>query len=212
MRSKFPIEEQMTDDAIENEIRYCDTLNRVLPPDIRCIAWKPLYNREFSSRFDCRERVYRYIFPRSNLNLNAMQEACKYLEGIHDFRNLCKMDVQNGVVTFVRELCSVRIVEANHKLVESGPLDMFYVELIGMTFYSIFSNQAIGFSSLHLQTLLFSFYIGKAFLWHQVRAIMAILLLVGQENEKPEIIRELLDVENNPCTPQYRYTSHRYKL
>lgn len=34
---------------------------------------------------------------------------------------------------------------------------------------------------------------------------MAVLLLVGQENEKPEIIRELLDVENNPCTPQYRY-------
>lgn len=32
---------------------------------------------------------------------------------------------------------------------------------------------------------------------------MAILLLVGQENEKPEIVRELLDVEKNPCTPQY---------
>lgn len=51
----------------------------------------------------------------------------------------------------------------------------------------------------------FQFDLGNAFLWHQIRAIMAVLLLVGQENEKPEIIRELLDVENNPCTPQYRY-------
>lgn len=134
MRSKYPIEAQMTDDAIKNEIRYCDTLNRVLPAEIRCVAWQPLYCREFSSRFDCRERVYRYFFPRSNLNIDAMQEACKYLEGIHDFRNLCKMDVGNGVVTFDRELRCVRIVQAHHKLNESGPLEMFYVELIGQTF------------------------------------------------------------------------------
>lgn len=169
----------MTEESIENEIRYCDTLNRVLPPDIRCVAWQPLHNREFSSRFDCRERVYRYFFPRSNLNIEAMQKACTFLVGVHDFRNLCKMDVGNGVVAFDRELRSVRVVEAIQKSAgseseDNSPLDMFYVELIG-----------------------------KAFLWHQVRAIMAILLLVGQEDEKPEIIRELLDVERNPCTPQY---------
>lgn len=164
----------MTDESIQNEIHYCDSLNRVLPLDIRCVAWQPLYNREFSSRFDCRERVYRYFFPRSNLNIGAMQEACKYLIGVHDFRNLCKMDVGNGVITFERELRSVRVVEATDKFTENGPYDMHYVELIG-----------------------------KAFLWHQVRAIMAILLLVGQEDEKPEIIRDLLDVESNPCTPQY---------
>lgn len=164
----------MTEDSIKNEIRYCDSLNRVLPPDIRCVAWQPLYNREFSSRFDCRERVYRYFFPRGNLNIDAMQVACKYLIGIHDFRNLCKMDVGNGVVTFERELRSVCVAEVTNKFTENGPYDMHYVELIG-----------------------------KAFLWHQVRAIMAILLLVGQEDEKPEIIRDLLDVERNPCTPQY---------
>lgn len=180
LRSKFPENEQMTDAAIENEIRYCDALNRVLPLDIRVVAWQPLYSREFSSRFDCRERVYRYFFPRSNLNIEAMREACKYLVGVHDFRNLCKMDVGNGVVTFDRELRDVRVCEATGTRVCEGstsqttPYDMHYVQLTG-----------------------------KAFLWHQVRAIMAILLLVGQEDEKPEIIRDLLDVERNPCTPQY---------
>lgn len=164
----------MTAESIKNEIHYCDALNRVLPPDIRVVAWQPLYNSEFSSRFDCRERVYRYFFPRSNLNIDAMQQACKYLIGVHDFRNLCKMDVGNGVIAFERELRDVRVVEASRNSASNSPYDMYYVELIG-----------------------------KAFLWHQVRAIMAILLLVGQEDEKPEVIKELLDVERNPRTPQY---------
>lgn len=180
LRSKFPPEVQMDEESIRNELRYCESLNRVLPKDIRCIAWKPLYNREFSSRFDCRERTYRYFFPRSDLDIVAMQSACDYLVGPHDFRNLCKMDVGNGVVTFERELKVARISPAlgTSDINSDNPYNMFYLELTG-----------------------------KAFLWHQVRCIVAILLLVGQRNEKPEIISELLDVEKNPCTPQYSLAS-----
>lgn len=43
----------------------------------------------------------------------------------------------------------------------------------------------------------------NAFLWHQIRCIMAVLLLVGQRREKPSVISELLDVATNPCKPQY---------
>lgn len=43
----------------------------------------------------------------------------------------------------------------------------------------------------------------NAFLWHQIRCIMAVLLLVGQKREHPSIVRELLDVSSNPCKPQY---------
>lgn len=176
VRSKYAPNIQMTDNGIKNELRYCESLNRVLPKDIRCIAWQPLHCSEFSARFDCRERTYRYFFPRCNLDVDAMQIACQYLVGSHDFRNLCKMDVGNGVVAFEREIKSARIVLA--KGVENpntnSPYNMFYFELTG-----------------------------KAFLWHQVRCIMAILLLVGQRNEKAEIVKELLDVERNPCTPQY---------
>lgn len=175
LRSKYPPCDQMKDESIKNEIRYCESLNRVLPKDIRCVSWKPLYNPEFSSRFDCRERTYRYFFPRSNLDINDMQKACEYLVGSHDFRNLCKMDVGNGVVTFERELKVARIQPSIGTNVDKPTsYDMFYLELMG-----------------------------KAFLWHQVRCIVAILLLVGQKNEKPEIFCELFDVERNPCTPQY---------
>jgi len=43
----------------------------------------------------------------------------------------------------------------------------------------------------------------NAFLWHQIRCIMAVLLLVGQKKENPGVISDLLDVESNPCKPQY---------
>lgn len=44
---------------------------------------------------------------------------------------------------------------------------------------------------------------GTAFLWNQVRSIMAILLLVGQRREQPAIIDRLLDVEATPQRPVY---------
>ncbi|KAK7079647.1 tRNA pseudouridine synthase 3 [Halocaridina rubra] len=44
---------------------------------------------------------------------------------------------------------------------------------------------------------------GQAFLWHQVRAIMAILFLIGDGKENPSIVRELLNVEKHPRKPQY---------
>ena len=43
----------------------------------------------------------------------------------------------------------------------------------------------------------------NAFLWHQIRCIMGILVLVGRGQEKPEIIKELLDIEKYPRKPQY---------
>ena len=43
----------------------------------------------------------------------------------------------------------------------------------------------------------------QAFLWHQIRCIMGILLLIGREKEKPEVIKKLFDVKNCPSKPQY---------
>lgn len=40
-----------------------------------------------------------------------------------------------------------------------------------------------------------------------IRCIVSILLLVGQEKESPDIIRELLDIENNTMKPQYSMAS-----
>ncbi|XP_055600914.1 tRNA pseudouridine(38/39) synthase isoform X2 [Uranotaenia lowii] len=173
VRSKLAPERQLDPEALAEELDYCQLLNRVLPQDIRCVAWMPMVNPNYSARFDCKARTYRYFFPRGNLNAKAMSEACSYLVGSHDFRNLCKMDVGNGVVTFRRNIHYAFVRESLQDGADSS-YDMLYFELRG-----------------------------KAFLWHQVRCIMAILILIGQGKEDPTVIKELLDVEKNPRKPQY---------
>uniref|UniRef100_U5EYI7 Putative pseudouridylate synthase n=1 Tax=Corethrella appendiculata TaxID=1370023 RepID=U5EYI7_9DIPT len=173
IRSKFPIEQQFCEEGIKNELDYCQMLNRVLPEVIRCVSWAPITVPNYSARFDCYLRTYRYFFPRGNLNINAMRTAAKYLVGTHDFRNLCKMDVGNGVVTFIRRIQEADIVLSQKD--QSNPeYDVFYFE-----------------------------FIGRAYLWHQVRCIVGVLLLIGQGNEEPSVIKDLLNVEGNPCKPQY---------
>jgi tRNA pseudouridine38/39 synthase len=39
---------------------------------------------------------------------------------------------------------------------------------------------------------------GQSFVWHQIRCIVGVLLLVGQNFEEPEVVKELLDIERYP--------------
>ncbi|XP_074832929.1 tRNA pseudouridine(38/39) synthase isoform X2 [Carettochelys insculpta] len=158
-----------------NEIRYTHILNRVLPPDIRVLAWAPV-EPSFSARFSCLKRTYRYFFPRADLDVGLMDTAAQKYVGTHDFRNFCKMDVANGVSNFQRTILTAQV-----QLVDRG-----------------------GEAGLHDPFQLYQFEVsGQAFLYHQVRCMMAILFLIGQKRENPEIIDELLNVEKNPQKPQY---------
>jgi tRNA pseudouridine(38-40) synthase len=49
-------------DPIRDELPYVQILNRLLPSDIRVLAWCPNPPKDFSARFSCRERRYRYFF------------------------------------------------------------------------------------------------------------------------------------------------------
>lgn len=46
---------------------------------------------------------------------------------------------------------------------------------------------------------------GQSFIWHQIRCIAAILILIGKELEDPEIILELLDTKKNPRSARIVY-------
>nr|XP_032801411.1 tRNA pseudouridine(38/39) synthase [Petromyzon marinus] len=94
------------------ELRYAHILNKVLPRDIRVLCWAPV-EAGFSARFDCSRRRYRYWFPRGRLDIVAMRAAALGLVGSHDFRNLCKMDVANGVVGFRRTVISADVRRAD---------------------------------------------------------------------------------------------------
>ncbi|XVE60864.1 hypothetical protein DITRI_Ditri05aG0161000 [Diplodiscus trichospermus] len=44
---------------------------------------------------------------------------------------------------------------------------------------------------------------GSAFLWHQVRCMVAVLFMIGQGLESVDVIDALLDTEKTPSKPQY---------
>ncbi|VVT45459.1 uncharacterized protein SAPINGB_P000757 [Magnusiomyces paraingens] len=165
--------EQQTDSANDNkEIDYLHILNQLLPDDIRLyeICLQP--PEGFDARFSCLYRHYKYFFHNNNkLNLSKMLAAAKSFEGVHDFRNFCKVDGSKQISNFKREILSASIVKV---------------------------SQCDDDNSLYCFDLK-----GTAFLWHQVRSMVAILFLVGQELEAPEVIQTLLDVENTPRRPAY---------
>lgn len=105
IRSKLKLEDQY---KLQDEIPYCKILNRLLPPNIRCIAWCPVPS-DFSARFNCKFRTYKYFFPRGKLNIDRMDKAVKYIIGEHDFRNICKMDVANGVINYKRTIIDAKV-------------------------------------------------------------------------------------------------------
>jgi tRNA pseudouridine(38-40) synthase len=67
---------------------------RALPDTIRVLGWTDKPGPDFSARFSCRSREYKYfIVQDGSLNVEAMKEAAQYLLGEHDYRNFCKADV-----------------------------------------------------------------------------------------------------------------------
>ncbi|KAK8392343.1 hypothetical protein O3P69_014590 [Scylla paramamosain] len=173
----------------EEEINYVQLLNRVLPQEIRILAWCPV-PPEFSARFDCCQRTYKYFFPQGSLDLLAMNKAGQHLVGEHDFRNLCKMDVANGVVNFKRRIMAVKVARVDEENDEGtvGGEDGVVIE----------RNSGSDGYEMCVATIE-----GQAFLWHQVRAVMAVLFLVGQGKEQPDVVTELLDIKTHPRKPQY---------
>ena len=156
------------------EIDYCGLLNRVLPRQIRVIAWAPV-ETNFSSRFSCQSRVYKYFFPRGSLNISQMHKAGQYLIGTHDFNNFCKKDRAKAEVNTIRTIISVDI-----KPLKCDTKD----EVKGYQIYEL--------------TI-----VGKSFLWHQIRYIMAVLFLVGEGREKADVVLKLLDTSQILSRPQY---------
>jgi tRNA pseudouridine38/39 synthase len=188
-------------DPIRDELPYPKLINRLLPRDIRILAWCPSPPPDFSARFSCRERQYRYFFtqpafnppPPSSiqensgwLDIDAMRDAARRYEGEHDFRNYCKVDPSKNITNYKR-----RILEST---IEEVP-DM------GSALPHIIPTATEGTGSF---PKVYCFKVrGTAFLWHQIRHMVSILFNVGQRLEKPELVSQLLDIENNPRRPVY---------
>lgn len=190
-------------DSVRDELPYTFMLNKVLPPDIRVLAWCPDPTNDFDARFSCRERRYRYFFtvpaflpiPGMDdqqerwLNIDAMQMAAKKYEGLHDFRNFCKIDGAKQITNFNRRIFRSAIHAVEDSNDDSAGSDLQV-------------KSAIASPKLYYYEVR-----GSAFLWHQVRHLVAILFLVGQGLEQPSIVDQLLDVQRTPARPAYQMAS-----
>ncbi len=149
------------------EVDYCRAINKVLPDDVRVVAWSPVSD-EFDARFNAQARTYKYYFLADGMDVERMRQAAKLLEGEHDFRNLCKIDIENNK-SWTRSILETSIQQSEHNA-------NVYVARIK----------------------------GSAFLWHQIRFIMAVLFHVGRGVEQPEVVTALLDVEKVTGRPDFK--------
>ena len=215
-------------DPVMDELPYGQILNNILPSDIRVLAWCSDLPQDFSARFSCRERRYRYFFTNpafaptiasgdpaademvnapgetlrreNHLDIQAMQDAAKRYEGLHDFRNLCKIDPSKQLTDFRRRIFHSEIRELDpSKEPAAYATGQAFSELGALA-----NGNGTTHGEMSVPPKVFEFVLhGSAFLYHQVRHMVAILFLVGQGLETPDIVNKLLDTKNCPQKPWY---------
>ena len=213
---------------INDELPYISILNSILPSDIRILAWCPNPPPGFDARFSCKERRYKYFFTNPAfmptpgrlgmqhaagkaceiregwLDIEVMRTAAKKLEGLHDFRNFCKIDPSKQMPNCERRITHADIEEVKQ---QGGPVSFDAEPGLGQAAErsTAFGN---GMLLRDCGPRVYSFNVnGSAFLWHQVRHMAAILFLVGQGLESPTVVDDLLDIESNPGRPTYEMAS-----
>lgn len=178
---------QLKEDAANEpfrELPWMEQLNGILPPSIRILAYDDCIPPDFDARFSCLRRHYKYLItPRipgaQAIDFDAMNTACSYFLGEHDFRNFCKLDASKQITNFKRSILRCEISRLQLPETPYMPTD------------------SSGLYVLDLE--------GSAFLWHQVRCITAILLLIGQGQERPELVKQMLDISQTPTKPLYEF-------
>lgn len=107
-----------------------------------------------------------------------MRRGAQHLLGEHDFRNFCKIDP--ALTHYRRRVLS----------------------------FEVHPVEGLNGGEPHSPNALWEFVVrGQAFMWHQVRCMVAVLFLIGEGREVPEITKGLLDIERFPSRPNYAMAS-----
>mmetsp|Transcript_26746 Transcript_26746/g.39562 ORF Transcript_26746/g.39562 Transcript_26746/m.39562 type:complete len:578 (-) Transcript_26746:77-1810(-) len=109
------------------EYSYDKVLNNVLPETIRILGWCPVSD-DFSARFSAMTRTYRYFFVArpKHLDLERMDKGLQQMIGKHDFRNFCKIKVEQ-VYNFERLIHEASIFS-------TGSNNIHYFQIVGQAF------------------------------------------------------------------------------
>ena len=136
----------------------------------------------FDARFSCLYREYKYFFCQGTMDIDRIKSACRKLIGLHDFRNFCKRDESMTQKSVLNEL---------QQLDDDDEGQQNFMRRIFN-----FSVEPVHINHQNPQLSVFMCIIrGSAFLWHQVRCMMAILFLIGRGQDDESVIDLLFDVE-----------------
>ncbi|KAG6360609.1 hypothetical protein INS49_011673 [Diaporthe citri] len=190
---------------VDQEIQYCRVLNRILPPDIKVYAWCPNPPPDFSARFSCRERQYRYFFTQP-----AFAPLPNFLEELNDSNGASNRET-NG-----------QEAPSSSSRPKDGWLDIDAMRKAAKMFEACTTSATSARSTPRSRSptlcgfrdptaepgvahpKVYYFHVrGSAFLWHQIRCMVAVLFLVGQGLEDPGVVAELLDPDRHPRRPNY---------
>ena len=155
---------------------YVKALNCILPNDIIILS-SCIVDDTFDARFSCLYREYKYYFIKKNMNINLMKKAALLLNGVHNFKNFCKIDRSDEkweTKNYERRIFDIKIESMNGNFIYP-----FYIK-----------NNIINNEYYQPYVCIIK---GSAFLWHQVRCIMQILFLIGEGLEDVELINEMLN-------------------
>ena len=165
----------------EEKYDYIKTLNNILPNDIFILS-SCIVDDSFDPRFSCLFREYKYYFLKKNMNIEKMKLASNLLCGYHNFKNFCKVDKSDEKweeKNYERRIFEIRI----EKLKNENIIYPFDIK------ENIINNEYYQSYACIIK--------GTAFLWHQVRCIMHILFLIGDELEEIDLINEMLNEKSN---------------
>lgn len=94
----------------DRSFNYDTILNCHLPEEIRVTGYS-FVSEDFSARFSCKKRKYKYFFLKNNLDISKMILGANFFLKQKNFRNFCKGHKEEEEKYFIRPLASLEIKE-----------------------------------------------------------------------------------------------------
>lgn len=96
------------------------------------------------------------------MDVSLIQESCKQYVGLHDFQNFCKKDHSFD--------------KKEHQVVEYDEEEMYFRRIYSFRIEKVSENKDDPSMDVYMAIIK-----GSAFLWHQVRYMMAVLFMIGKK-------------------------------
>ena len=161
----------------EKEI-HINKINKYLPDDVQFLAQAPV-RFGFKPRY-AKQRWYRYILFRDDLDIDRLQEMALLFEGTHNFTNFTKRYQKTTKRTIDRINVSKPEIKEDERLKRSFKTNNFTKQ---QNFPHLNSNYSPVFIDIY----------GESFLWNMIRKMMRVFVEYSVGNMSYEEVEHYLN-------------------